>query len=129
MTDITIAIQRKRASKRTWIWPAPPTGNTEQQYRVFFEGEEIGSWGCPECDAARWLLANGKAQRSDTLRTRRRNPDDGSEVASMKGGVGWFADRVVIEDDNGPIRWGKYRPFPTLPSPTGSALEGSDDAE
>jgi hypothetical protein len=121
MTDIIIVIERKRASKSAWIWPGPPTGNNEQQYRVFYEGQEIGSWACPECDAARWLIANGKAQRSDTLRTRRLI--DGKEIPSMRGGVGWFADRTVIEDDNGPPRWGKYTPFPASRFSTGTASE------
>lgn len=108
--DIVILIERKRASKTNWIAPSPRTGNNEQQYRVFSEGEEIGSWRVPECSAARWLLEHDRATRSDTLRTRRLI--DGKETPSMRGSVGWFADRTVIEDDNGPPRWGKYTPFP-----------------
>lgn len=128
MTDHKIYIQRKRASKTAWIWPSPPTGNNEQQYRVFYEGQEIGSWACPECDAARWLIAQGFAQRSDRLVSFRRYEDRPDEP-SMTGGVGWFADRTVIEDDKGPIRWGKYTPFPMTRFSTGSPTAGSDDAE
>jgi hypothetical protein len=126
MTDRIIVIERKRA-RSSWIEPSPRTGNNEQQYRVFYEGVEIGSWACPECDAARWLLANGYAERSDLLRSRRLI--DGQEIPSMSGGVGWFADRTVIEDDNGPPRWGKYTPFPTGGFLKGSPSRGSDDAE
>lgn len=125
MTDHKIYIQRKRASKASWIWPSPPTGNNEQQYRVFYEGQEIGSWACPECDAARWLVARGFAQRSDRLLTFRRY-EDAPDRRSMTGGVGWFADRTVIEDDNGPIRWGKFRPFPTARFSTGSPSGGGE---
>jgi hypothetical protein len=81
MVDIVIVIERKRHDKEHWIRPGG-----EQQYRVFFEGEEIGSWRVPEHAAARWLLERGKAQRSDTLRT-----------GGMSGGVGWFADHTVNE--------------------------------
>jgi len=91
MTDIHIRIERKRASDTNWITPSPRTGNNEQQYTVFFEGEEIGSWRYPEGAAARWLLANGKAERTDTLRTFH----DG--MPCLHGRVGWFADRTVNE--------------------------------
>ena len=87
MTDIHIRIERKRASATNWIAPSPRTGNNEQQYSVFFEGEEIGVWRVPECSAARWLLDHGKAERADTLRTDR----------GLYGRVGWFADRTVNE--------------------------------
>jgi hypothetical protein len=36
-------------------------------YAADYQGERIGEWRVPECDAARWLLANGKAARSDVL--------------------------------------------------------------
>ena len=87
MTDIHIRIERKRASATNWIAPSPRTGNNEQQYSVFFEGEEIGVWRVPECSAARWLLDHGKAERADTLRTDR----------GLYGRVGWFADHTVNE--------------------------------
>ena len=112
MTDIIIVIERKRYDKEHWIKPAPKTGNTEQQYRVWFAGEEIGSWRYPEHAAARWLLEHGKAERSDTLRTRRLI--DGKEIPSMKGGVGWFADHTVSESDSqgGTPRFVKWRAMP-----------------
>jgi hypothetical protein len=82
VTDIHIRIEPKLP-----IPPSPRTGNNEQQYRVFFEDEEIGVWRVPECSAARWLLANGKAERTDTLRTDR----------GLYGRVGWFANRTINE--------------------------------
>jgi hypothetical protein len=122
MADIIIVIERKRASATNWIAPSPRTGNNEQQYRVYFEREEIGSWRYPEHSAARWLIEHGKAERTDLLRTRRLI--DGAEIPSMRGSVGWFADTTVIEDDNGPPRWAKYTPFPTARFSTGTP---SDD--
>lgn len=99
MTDIHIRIERKLP-----IAPSPRTGNNEQQYRVFFEGEEIGSWRIPEHEAARWLLANGKAERTDTLRTIH------GGMPAMRGSVGWFADRTVAEGEGVP-RFVKYVPM------------------
>jgi hypothetical protein len=90
MADIVIVIERKRHDKDHWIRPGG-----EQQYRVYFAGEDIGSWRYPEHAAARWLLEHGRAQRSDTLRTRRLI--DGEETPSMRGSVGWFADHTVNE--------------------------------
>jgi hypothetical protein len=112
MTDIIIVIERKRYDKEHWIKPAPKTGNTEQQYRVWFEGEEIGSWRVPECSAARWLLDHGKATRDDTLRTLRRFQS--GDFPSMTGRLGWFADRTVTESDSqgGTPRFVKWRPMP-----------------
>lgn len=108
MTDITIVIERKRFDQGHWVQPGRPTGNNEQQYRVFFEGEEIGSWRVPEHAAARWLLEHGRAERNDTLRTRRRS--DGVETPSMRGSVGWFAGHTVSE--KGPPRFVRYVPMP-----------------
>jgi hypothetical protein len=112
MTDLTIVIERKRHDERCWIRLALPTGNAEQQYRVVFEGEEIGVWRIPEHEAARWLLAQGKAERADPLRTRRLI--DGKETPSMTGSVGWFADHTVTESDKrgGTRRFIKWRPMP-----------------
>jgi hypothetical protein len=93
MTDIIIRIERKRHDEQHWIRPGSPRGNSEQQYRVWFEGEDIGSWRVPECDAARWLLEHSKAQRDDTLRTFR------GQTPSLIGKVGWFADRTVSESE------------------------------
>lgn len=114
-----IYIQRKRSSKDAWIHPAPKTGNTEQQYNVFYEDQLIGSWAVPECDAARWLIAQGKAERNDRLMTYRRYPDK-PDQASLYGSVGWFADRTVKEDGPGGTRFVKYVPFPVDRLRTGS---------
>jgi hypothetical protein len=125
MSDIVIVIERKRFDQEHWIKPAPRTGNTEQQYRVFFEGEEIGSWRVPEHEAARWLLAQGKAQRSDTLRTRLRV--DGVETPSMRGNVGWFADYTVNESDSkgGAPRLVRWQPMPEgVKTGTGKGEDG-----
>lgn len=117
-----IYVQRKRAGD-TWVRPSRATGNSEQQYNVFYEGELIGSWGCPECAAARWLIAQGKAKRGDRLLTFRRY-DDKPDIASLFGSVGWFADRTVKEDGGtGTPRWVKYVPFPGATLVTGSATE------
>lgn len=112
MADKIIVVERKRHDERHWIRPSPPDTNTEQTYRVFYEGAEIGVWRVPSCSAARWLLEHGKAERSDTLRMRRLI--DGEEVPSMRGAVGWFADRTVSENDKqgGTPRWVKWRPMP-----------------
>ena len=111
MTDIHIRIERKLP-----IPPSPRTGNNEQQYRVFLDGEQIGVWRVPECSAARWLLANGKAEREDTLRTDR----------GLYGGVGWFADRTVNE--KGSPRHVKWAAMPPRVF-TGTASEDISDAE
>lgn len=100
MTDIRIRIERKLP-----IPAAPRTGNNEQQYRVFFEDEEIGTWRVPECSAARWLLEHGKAERADTLRTFHNGP-------AMRGSVGWFADHTVSETDKHGLRIVKWVPMP-----------------
>lgn len=98
MTDIHIRIERKLP-----VPPSPRTGNNEQQYRVFFEDKEIGTWRYPEGAAARWLLANGKAERTDTLRTFHNGP-------AMRGSVGWFADHTVSE--KGTPKHVKWVPMP-----------------
>lgn len=112
MADIIIVIERKRHDDEHWIKPAPRTGNTEQQYRVWFEDEAIGSWRYPEGEAARWLLKHGKAERSDTLRTRRLI--GGQQRPSMRGSVGWVADHTVSETDKqgGTPHWVKWLPMP-----------------
>jgi hypothetical protein len=128
VTDIIIiVIERKRHDEQHWIKPAPKTGNTEQQYR-FFEGEEIGSWRVPGCSAARWLLDHGKGRRSDTLRTRRLI--DGKEIPSMRGSIGWFADRTISETDGTP-RFVKWTPMPEVTRGVARVGAGapSDDEE
>jgi hypothetical protein len=55
---------------------------------------------------ARQLLAEGKAERGDTLKTLYKgNP-------SMTGLVGWFADHCVLETAKDGPRYAKWRPFP-----------------
>ena len=61
------------------------------RYCVTFEGCEIGVWKDPECSAARYLVDNGLASREDTLRTFR------GETPCLRGSVGWYADRRVVE--------------------------------
>ena len=39
----------------------------KHKHAATYRGEHIGEWRVPECDAARWLLANGHATRDDTL--------------------------------------------------------------
>ena len=125
MVDIIIQIEQKRHDDKHWIKPAPPTGNAEQQYRVWFEGQDIGSWRVPECSAARWLLEHGKATRKDTLRTIH------GGTPSMRGNVGWFADRTVSESDSqgGTPRFVKWRPMPerVLGLGRGGVKSPSDD--
>ena len=122
MTDRIIRIERNRASAANWIKPSPRNGNNEQQYRVLFEDGEIGVWRYPEHAAARWLLANGKAERTDTLRT----IHDG--MPAMRGGVGWFADRTVAEGEETP-RWIKHVPMSEASKAAARLLTGtaSDD--
>jgi hypothetical protein len=112
MSDRIIQIERKRYDNEHWIKPAPQTGNTEQQYRVFFDGDEIGSWSDPECSAARWLLENGKAARSDTLKSQRLR--NGEITDSLFGKLGWFADHTVVESKRtgGTPRFVRWRPMP-----------------
>jgi hypothetical protein len=81
------------------------TRASHSAYAADYRGERIGQWRVPECDAARWLLANGKADRSDILVTTR------SGRPAMRGGVGWLADRTVAENDKVSPRWAKWRPF------------------
>jgi hypothetical protein len=129
MVDIKIRIERKRHDDRHWIKPSPPDKNTEQMFRVWFEGEDIGSWRVPECAAARWLVKHGKAQRSDMLVTFRGQ----SPTPSLTGKVGWFADHTVDEGDkrDGTPRFVKWRPMPeaVLARRGGGAKPASDDLE
>ena len=103
MIDRIIHIERHRHDANHWVRPSPPTSNTEQRYDVFYEGNKIGVWRVPSCDAARWLLEHGAA-RSDRLRTYR------GDMPCMSGSVGWFADRTVNE--NATPRWVRWRSRP-----------------
>jgi hypothetical protein len=73
----------------------------------------------PSCDAARWLLANGKAARSDVLVICH------AGRPAMRGNVGWLADRSVTENDKVSPRWAKWRPFQIKPSDRPATVCGS----
>jgi hypothetical protein len=79
-------------------------------YYTRFDGELIGTWRVPSCDAARWLLTNGHATRDDRLETCR---SDGK--VALSGSVGWFADHTVEETDTISPHWVKWKPFPSRP--------------
>jgi hypothetical protein len=91
----------------------------KHKYAVTYRGERIGEFRVPECDAARWLLANGKAARADTLTVCR----NGQEA--MTGGVGWLADHTVEENEKVSPRWRKFRPFGVKPSDGPTTVCGS----
>jgi hypothetical protein len=57
-------------------------------------------------DLARKLIAEGKAERGDTLMTMR------GEMRCLTGSVGWFADHTVREDSVTSPTFVKWRPFP-----------------
>lgn len=63
------------------------------------------SEGAP-CDLARKLIAEGKAHRIDRLVMLH----DGKPV--LRGGVGWFADRMILENAKEGPRYTRWRPFP-----------------
>lgn len=65
------------------------------------------SEGAP-CDLARKLIAAGKAHRIDRLVMLR----DGKPVLS--GVVGWFADRMLIENAKTGPRYRRWEPFPVV---------------
>ena len=75
------------------------------RYAAVYQGEKIGEFRVPECDAARWLLAEGKAAPDDRLTTYR----DGRPALS--GSVGWLAAHTVEENEKVSPRWRKFRPF------------------
>jgi hypothetical protein len=94
----------------------------KHKYAAAYQGERIGEFRVPECDAARWLLANGRATRDDRLIVCRNGRP------AMRGSIGWLAARTVIENEKESPRWAKYRPFSMAPSdrpatPCGSAQE------
>ena len=100
--------------------PAPKTGNTFVQYRVLYEGQELGVWSDPEHSAARELIARGLASRDDTLLTHR----DG--IPSMRGGMGWYAGTYASEGERASPFIGKWRPFPVHAKVKGSPLNDQD---
>jgi hypothetical protein len=86
---------------------ASPAGNSETRYCVTYDDREIGTWRVPECSAARRLLELGHAERGDRLHVYR------ADKLCMTGGIGWLADRTVVEDnDTGTPRFVKWRPLP-----------------
>ena len=94
----------------------------KHKYAASYLGERIGEWRVPECDAARWLLANGKAASDDTLVSCRNGRP------ALTGSVGWLADKTVLEGEKDSPRFAKWRPFAMAPSdrpatPCGSAQE------
>ena len=105
--EVSIQIERKRYDDRHLVRPSPPNTNTNQMYRVYHNGEEIGVWRDPECSAARKLVEMGYS-RSDVLCSFR------DSTPSMRGRLGWFADRRAQEDDRGPPRFVKWTPMPEL---------------
>jgi hypothetical protein len=91
----------------------------KHKYAASYQGERIGEFRVPECDAARWLLANGHAARDDTLTICR----NGSPA--MIGGVGWLADHTVEENEKVSPRWRKFRPFGLKPADGPATVCGS----
>jgi hypothetical protein len=78
-------------------------------YFANYQGERIGEWRVPECEAARWLKANRGAVDTDVLVTTR------SGQPSMRGSIGWLAERTVEENDRVSPRWIKWRAFGVEP--------------
>src|SRR5271170_1543365 len=91
----------------------------KHKYAAAYLGERMGEFRVPECDAARWLLANGKATRDDVLVSCR----DGRPA--LTGTVGWLADHTVAENDRSSPRWTKWRPFAMAPADGPATLCGS----
>ena len=98
--------------------PAPPTGNSETRYRVLYGERELGVWRDPEHSAARFLIDNGLADRSDMVRTFR------DEKLCMTGNVGWFADRRTLETDRDGPRTVSWTPYPGWPRAAAGILAG-----
>jgi hypothetical protein len=91
----------------------------KHKYAATYRGERIGEFRVPECDAARWLLANGHAARDDTLTICRNGRP------ALSGSVGWFADSTVEENEKVSPRWRKFRPFGLKPSDAPATVCGS----
>ena len=105
MADISIYIEtQKPKPHRTGL------GNTETRYRVSYNGEEIGVWRYPEHAAARKLLEMG-ANRDDVLHVFH------GGTPSMRGHLGWWADRTIVENDKVGPYLTKWRPMPDFDNP------------
>ena len=96
-----------------------------RKYRAAYQGEPIGEWRVPECDAARWLIAAGRAAPGDRLIVCRYGRP------ALAGALSWFADRTVIENEKASPRWAKYRAFEMEPqdrpeTACGTAQDGQD---
>jgi hypothetical protein len=83
---------------------ANPRSNTETRYRVLFHGKAIGVWRDPECSAARYLVDQRIVARKDILRAYH------GDKLCLSGGVGWFADHIVVETPS--LRVARWRPHP-----------------
>ena len=91
----------------------------KHKYAATYRGEHIGEWRVPECDAARWLLANGRAARDDMLVSCRHGR------AALIGSVGSFADSTVEENEKVSPRWRKFRSFALKPADGPATVCGS----
>jgi len=94
----------------------------KHKYAATYRDERIGEFRVPECDAARWLLANGHATRDDTLTVCRNGGP------AMRGSIGWLAAHTVLEGERESPRFAKWRPFVIKPAdgpstPCGTAPE------
>lgn len=77
------------------------------RYNVLHDGDVLlENSRNPEHDAARELLKLG-AHADDMMLTRWR----GSTIESMRGRVGWFADRTVSEGQGGGVRFTTWAPY------------------
>ena len=108
---IEISSARRRSGSGGWTGH----GSSYAEY----QGERIGEFRVPECDAARWLLANGKAVETDTLVTTRNGRP------AMTGAVGWLADHTVTENEKVSPRFAKWRPFSMAASDRPATVCGS----
>jgi hypothetical protein len=106
----------------------PSTGNVtgHGRYLVSFQGEVIGTFRTPVCEAGRYLLEHRLATRADKLvMCRAENvPSTGEQsegVPVLSGSVGWFADRSMEENEKVSPRWAKHRPMPAQLARTDAA--------
>lgn len=96
MTEIAIQIERALKANGLPITP--------YRYRTTYNGEELGVWEAPACPAARVLVQKGVSRDAVMVIYRGSAP-------SMRGKVGWFADRQIEDTPGGTLGYRKYRPF------------------